>query len=443
MSIGRMSPVYQYKRMINKKKILVFPCGSEIALNIHSSVKYSTYFELIGANSVDDHGKYVYNDYISGLPMIDDPDIIPALHKIVEERKIDAIFPSMDKVITVTKKFEKEIGCKVIASSSETADICLSKEKTYKILAEVIKIPKIYSPHNIPDSEFPVFAKPIVGYCARGTMKLNNQREVENFITGKKDIIISEYLPGEEFTVDCFTDRYGHLLYAKSRKRNRISNGICVNTYFVEDQSEFEKIAEKINSVLNFRGAWFFQLKRDNKGELTLLEIASRLGGSSLLSRSLGVNLALLSLFDAFDYDVSVFPNTYSIQLDRALESKYKSDIKFDTVYCDYDDCLILEKSIINVELVKFLYSCINNGKKIILLTKHSETDLIKELERYRLDHLFDEIIHISQTDEKIKYITEKSAIFIDDSISERRKVQQEIEIPVFGPEMIDVPRFK
>ena len=45
-----------------KKNILVFPCGSEIGLEIYNSVKYSTYFNLIGANSSDDHGKFVYEN---------------------------------------------------------------------------------------------------------------------------------------------------------------------------------------------------------------------------------------------------------------------------------------------------------------------------------------------------------------------------------------------
>ncbi len=35
------------------KNILVFPCGSEIALEVHRSLQYSTHFHLIGANSID------------------------------------------------------------------------------------------------------------------------------------------------------------------------------------------------------------------------------------------------------------------------------------------------------------------------------------------------------------------------------------------------------
>lgn len=425
--------------MAKKKNILVFPCGSEIALDIHSSVKYSTYFNLIGASSVDDHGKYVFDDYVDGIPFVNDPAFIPALAKIVNERNIDAIYPTMDTVIAVTKKFEKDLGCKVIAPPSETTEVCLSKKKTYDLLKGVVNVPRVYNTDNIPINEFPVFAKPVVGYSAKGTKKLNSQKEVNTFLEGKEDILVVEYLPGEEFTVDCFTDRNGNLLYSGARKRNRISNGISVNTFFAEDQHEFCELAQTINSKLAFQGAWFYQVKRNKNGELVLLEIAARLGGSSLLSRAIGVNFALLTLFDAFDYKVGVFKNDYKVVLDRALESKYRTDLDFDSVYCDYDDCLILDKTKVNIDLVKFLYKCVNDHKNVILLSKHEHTDLFEELRHFRLDSLFDKVIHIEPSANKADYIESSKAIFIDDSNAERLNIKTKLNIPVFAPEMIDV----
>lgn len=425
--------------MQHKKNILVFPCGSEIALDIYSSVKYSTYFNLIGANSIDDHGKFVFEDYIDGIPYVSDPEFIPLLKKIVKERKIDAIYPAMDTVITVCKKNESVLGCKVVASPTETTEICLSKKLTYEKLQGVIDIPKIYDPSAIDSNEFPVFAKPIVGYSAKGTKKLNSQEEVSNYLAGKNNMLVVEYLPGEEFTVDCFTDKDGILLFSGARKRNRVSNGISVNTYFAEDQSEFREIAEKINKKIEFRGAWFYQVKRNREGKLVLLEIASRLGGSSLLSRAIGVNFALLSLFDAFDYKVNVFHNDYKVVLDRALESKYKTDIEYDSVYCDYDDCLILNKNKVNTDLVKFLYKCINEGKQIYLLSKHEGTDLQEELHMFKLAQIFNGIIHIKKEEDKTDFIKTQKPIFIDDSNSERLNIKTKLGIPVFSPDMIDV----
>lgn len=424
---------------MKKYNVLVFPCGSEIALDIYSSVKYSTYFNLIGASSVDDHGKFVFEDYIPNIPFVTDETFISTLKRIVKERSIDAIYPAMDTVIAITKAHEKELGCKVIASPSETTEICLSKRLTYEYLDGIVNIPQIYDSNNIPMEDFPVFAKPIVGYSAKGTKKLNSQEEVEAYLRNKKDMLVVEYLPGEEFTVDCFTDKNGTLLYSGARKRNRINNGISVNTYFVDNQNPFQEMAFVINSKIKFQGAWFYQVKYDKNGNLCLLEIASRLGGSSLLSRAVGVNFALLSLFDAFDYKVEILKNNYSVELDRALCCRYKIDLHFDSVYCDYDDCLILDKTKINTELVRFLYKCINEKKHIFLLSKHEGTILDDELKGFRLNNLFDEIIHISKEDDKADYIKSRHPIFIDDSNSERLNVKTRLNIPVFSPDMIDV----
>lgn len=421
-----------------KKNILVFPCGSEIGLDIYSSVCNSTYFHLIGGSSVDDHGKFVYDDYIPDIPFANTPEFIPLMAKIVKERSIDAIYPAMDLVITILKEHEKELGCRVVASPVETTQISLSKELTYEKLEGCVLIPKVFNPENVPADEFPVFAKPKVGYGAKGTKKLNNQDEVNSFVKGKDDLLIVEYLPGEEYTVDCFTDREGNLLYSAARKRNRVKDGISVNTFFVDNQDEFSNIAEAINSRVTFRGAWFYQVKRNKAGELCLLEIASRLGGSSLLSRAVGVNFALLSLFDIFDYSVSITKNDYNVELDRALENKYKTNLKFNSVYCDYDDCLILDKKYVNVELVKFLYKCINDGKRIYLLSKH-DGDLNRELVDFRLDHLFDEVIHIDKDANKSDFIKDINPIFIDDSNAERVNIRRELGISVFSPDMLDV----
>lgn len=420
-----------------KKNILVFPCGSEIGLDIYNSVRYSTHFHLIGASSVDDHGRFVYDDYIPNVPFVTSPDFIATMRRIVRERNVEAVYPAMDMVITILKEHEAELGCKVVSSPLETTQICLSKEVTYKMLNGVIRTPKVYDT-IIAKSEFPVFAKPKIGYGAKGTKKLNTQNEVDAFIEGKNDLLLVEYLPGEEFTVDCFTDRHGHLLYSAARKRNRVKDGISVNTFFVDNQTEFKLLAETINSKINFRGAWFYQVKRDKSGNLCLLEIASRLGGSSLLSKAVGVNFALLSLFDAFDYDVTVDKNGYDVELDRALESRYKTTLNFDVVYCDYDDCLILNGKEVNTELIGFLYKCINEGKRIYLLSKH-DGDLKKELKNFRLDHLFDEVLHIDKNADKAVFIKGDKAIFIDDSNAERVNIKSKLGIPVFSPDMIDV----
>ena len=148
-------------------RILVFPCGSEIGLEIHRSLRYSPHIDLFGASSIEDHGKFVYDQYIGGLPFIDHEDIFPSLKNIIKQWHIDAIYPTMDMVICTLKNHEERLGCRVIASPKETAEICVSKRKTYNALKGAVKVPKIYS--DLRDvKRFPAFVKPEIGDGSRG-----------------------------------------------------------------------------------------------------------------------------------------------------------------------------------------------------------------------------------------------------------------------------------
>lgn len=418
-----------------KKNVLVFPCGSEIALEVYRSLDKSTHFNLIGASSIADHGRFVFENYIEEIPFVHEEKFIPVLKAIVEQYQIDYLYPAMDSVIAKLKENEKVLGCYVVGSPVETTRICLSKKKTYEVLKASVRVPQIFSfGKALP---FPVFCKPEVGYGSRGASKIANFNELKDHFLTYPTSLILEYLPGDEYTVDCFTNKDGELLYYGPRKRNRVSNGISVNTFPVDDiSSEFGLIVEKLNEVLSFRGAWFVQLKRDSQGELRLLEIASRLGGSSSLFRARGINFAQLSLFDAMGMDVAIIDNEYDIEMDRALNNKYKLGISYKEVFIDYDDTLILDGKFYNTKALVFLYQCKNEGKKITLLSSH-EGNLNGQLDHFGLKHLFDKVIHIEKSESKADFVSSENAIFIDDSFAERKGVADK-GIPVFSIDMIE-----
>lgn len=420
-----------------KKNILVFPCGSEIGLEIYRSLKYSIHFNLIGASSTEDHGRFVYENYIGGLPYITDNNFINEIKKIVIEKKIDAIYPAMDSVIAKLKNNEEKIGCKIISSNKETVNICLSKRKTYETFKGIINVPELYDDENI--DSFPVFGKPNVGYGSRGAQKINNLNSLKEYILKHDDCVICQYLPGEEYTVDCFTDRNGKLLMYAPRIRKRVMNGISVDTVPYNDKNnEFEGTIKNINDTIKLRGAWFAQFKRNENGDIFLLEVASRFAGSSSLFRGCGINFAQLSLFDAFDKDVYILKNEYNIEMDRALNNIYKTDINYNEVFIDFDDCLVINKAIVNTQLISFIYQCLNDRIKVTLLSRHSG-DIYKQLENLRLMNVFDRIIHIGENEKKSDYIDNRNSIFIDDSFSERKDVSINCQIPVFSVDMIEV----
>jgi hypothetical protein len=376
---------------------------------------------------------FVYDDYIGSIPNITEDNFIDHLKQIVSSRKVDFIYPCMDVVLNKLKKHEEELGCVVLTSDHDTTEICSSKLKTYNFFKNKINTPKVLD--NTKCLEFPVFSKPEIGASSRNTFKILDQKELESNIKKYPNNLILEYLPGDEYTVDCFTSKKGELKFVGARKRARISNGISVSTFQIQDE-EIENIANKINSELKFNGAWFFQLKKDINGEYSLLEIACRFAGSSSIHRINGINFSYLNILNELYDDVQILNNNLPIKIDRSLDLKCRLDICYDSVYIDFDDTIIVNNKV-NCDMISFIYSQKNKNKKIILLTKH-KFDIFETLRSYCIDkNLFDEIIKIDKSDEKYKYVNDHTSIFIDDSFSERSSVHKKLNIPVFSVDCV------
>lgn len=420
------------------KRILVFPCGSEIGLEIHRAMHHSRHFELVGGASTDDHGRFVYEEFVGNLPFHDDPAFPTRMAEVIRRHHIDAIYPTMDAVAETLQNLVGQLGTRVIGSDARATALCASKRATYHLLAGFVPLPRHYK--TLSDVEaYPIFIKPDRGYGARNCLLSDSAEAASAFIARNRpsEMLLLEYLPGREWTVDCFTDRYGVLRFHGARRRNRINNGISVNTSPCNDfADEFGHWANTINGLLKPRGAWFFQARADSNGQPRLLETAARLGGSSGLFRCLGINFALLSAFDAFEHDVEISPNGYSIELDRALDNRYKIDIHYTDIFVDLDDCLLIRERL-NHQLVGFLYKSFSEGKRITLLTRHV-LNVDGTLRKMRIRDLFDHIVQISDNMPKSTYINTRAAVFIDDSFRERESVAQCVGIPVFAPDMVE-----
>jgi len=419
-------------------RILVFPCGTEIGLEIHNSLKDISFIELYGASSLDDHGLYVYKRYFGDIPFVGAPGFAKSLNRILEENHIDFIFPAHDDVVLGLAGIKDELASKVLTSPFATAEICRHKKITYRHLKETGFIPKTYeNPGEV--EKFPVFLKPNAGQGSQGAMKIENREQLYYQLSvSTKEQVIQEYLSKDEFTVDCFTDRHGSLRFAGCRTRSRIRSGISVNSKMQQEDGEITSIAQTINSKLELRGAWFFQLKRNAEGSYRLLEIAPRIAGTMCVHRAAGVNLPLLTVFDAMGYDVIIDPQFKNVEVDRALCNRYEISFGFDELYVDFDDTVFVHGNI-NAMLMMLLYQCVNKNIPVFLLTKHRD-DIYKTLENCRIsEKLFSKIIPVEPLEHKHTHITPSpNALFLDDSFAERHEISSKLGIKALGVDAVE-----
>ena len=423
--------------MNKKTNVLIFPAGEINSIELHDALSANVNIEVFGASSVDRHGPYVFKHYKTGLPFIADAAFIDSFNQVLDEWKIDFVFPTHDTVAMFLAENRDRIHAKIIVASIETAKICRDKQETYKLFEKYDFCPKLYKTIE----NYPCFIKPRSGQGSVGAKKIVAESDIPEGIN-IDDYVITEYLPGEELTVDCLTDSNGKLCAVLPRVRTRLMAGVSVAGHAIAATDEIKTIAETINRSMSFLGLWYFQLKQDADGKYKLLEVSVRCAGTMCLSRARGVNLPLLSVYVAQGKNVSVFENPYNITMDRTLIARYQIDYEYDTVYMDYDDTLV-QKQEVCLPAIRFVYQCKNKGKKIILITRHEQdydNTILDDLKNhYITETVFDEIVNVENGKEKTEYINPERAIFIDNAFSERKKVYDKFAIPVFDVDGLEV----
>lgn len=425
--------------MGSRQKVLVFPAGSEIGIEIFHSLKYSHHVEVFGMSGKNDHAAYLYDQshYVEDPGLyVDRPDFIERFNNYLRKLKIDFVYPTHDTVANFLAGNTNALAAVLVSSPAQTNRIARYKRQTYSTFSGFDFCPIIYKA-PLDSLEYPVFLKPDDGQGGKGAFCVQNSHELSFYLDKSPNLLVMENLPGDELSVDCFTDFNGRLLFIGPRTRERVQMGISFRSTTVAPDAEITAIAAAINSTVILDGAWFFQIKRGVDGRFKLLEFAPRQSSTMGLYRHTGVNFALLSLFNAMKIPVQILRNEYPLQLDRCLHNRYRADLDYHRVYIDFDETIISDGKV-HERVMAFLYQCRNRGIEIVLITKH-RFDLDETLGSYGIaKSLFSQVLHLTDEQDKWDFIDPKGAIFIDNYWFDRREVKQMLGIPVFDVDAVE-----
>ncbi len=420
-----------------KKRVLIFPAGAENALEIYDSLRYNVNFEVYGASGKKDFAEYKYpkDKYIEGDFYINDIGFCQRFQSLIEEYKIDFVIPTHDTIALFLAENRNKFTADILVAPYETAKICREKKLMYQIVSDTDFVPITY---NVTDDiVFPVFVKPNIGAGAVNAGCYNSLSELSQ-IENIEEYVICEMLPGKELSVDCYTNQKGELIFVGARSRDRIQMGIAFRSTTVEVTEEIAHIAQTLNERMQFVGAWYFQVKQDNEGRYKLLEVSCRQAGTMTLYRHLGINFPALGLFELMGREIGYIKSERECQVERCLQNAFKYDIDYENIYLDFDDTIIIDNKVCDV-LIRFMYQCVNQNKKLYLITRH-EGEMAEVLNEFRISpFLFDEIYHITFAEKKYGYINPEKSIFIDNSFVERKEVSEQLGIPVFDVDMVDM----
>ena len=416
-----------------KYRVLVYPCSNNTGIEINNSLKNNKEIELFGLNiGYSNKGSFVYDNYFNFMGYKNEDKFIVEIKKFIDTHKINTIIPADDNTVIIFKNAEEYLNVNVITSPLETSLIVKSKSLTYQILNDLVLTPKIYNikSTNLNDKFINKIIYPIFIYNdqkikGKNSFIINNYSELKEKCTDKH--IICEYLPGDEFTVECFTDQERNLCYSIPRKRITINSGLSVNTELLYDDDlckNINNISRKINDQLLFQGVWFYQLKQSSCNKLVLLEISTRLPGSSSIVRNMGVNMTLLSIYDSFGHKLTLPKlNNFFSSSEKIYKNYFYCPklISINNLYVDLIDTLIV-KNKVNIELISIIYKFKNSCKNAILISK-DKCNIEETLYNYDISKsLFNSIIKVEDGKEKKDYINDNS-ILIDNSFTERNSV--------------------
>ncbi|MBO4941344.1 MAG: ATP-grasp domain-containing protein [Clostridia bacterium] len=251
--------------------------------------------------AVGDNGKIIATDCSSIAPAIYDADkyyIVPRITSddyldvildICKNEKIDGLLSLIDPELSLmaenVDKF-REIGTTVIGSSYEICERTLNKYEMYKWLCKngyncaktYVDKNEFFADVDAGRASYPVFVKPICGSASIAISKVYDRETIELLFSHDSNLMIQEFLDGQEIGADCYIDMVsGELVSIFTKKKIVMRAGETDKAVSFKDEKLFELI-DKFCKSFGFRGQIDIDIF-DIDGEYYISEVNPRFGG--------------------------------------------------------------------------------------------------------------------------------------------------------------------
>lgn len=320
---------------MSKINILFLSCGRRVSLiNLFKKAlkeEGQTDAKIIGVdiNPLAPALRVVDKYYI--VPPLTAKDFIPTIIEIAKKEEIKLILPLIDYDLPVLSKnkenIEKETKSKVVVCDEKVIEIANDKYKTYKFFKEnKIPTPETYLPDEV-NKKFPLFIKPRFGSASKGIHKVEDEEELNFFIKRTPSPIVQQFINGDEYTIDIFSDFEGNVISVVPRKRIEVRSGEVQKSVTVKDDGIInyaKKIAQKLLTI----GPITIQCIKTDK-EIKFIEINPRFGGGVILSIKAGANSPLYLIKLALGEKIEPQIGKYKVNL---YMSRYDNEIFLDKI---------------------------------------------------------------------------------------------------------------
>mgnify|MGYP004537924773 CR=1 FL=1 len=258
----------------------------------------NTIGKLIAVDLVETAPALYFADEHLRIKRVLEEGYVDELIDICKNKSINLIIPTIDtelKVLSENKeRIEKETSAQIMVSDKEAISIMRDKYKTYEFLKKNgFNVPIVISDKDIENKnyKFPLFIKPFDGSSSINNFKVENEEELNFFRKYVSKPIIQEFIQGQEYCVDIFTDFDGNPITIVPKKRVAAREGEIMKAEIVKDRRIIDTM-KKLVEVIKPKGEINVDCMVNDK-EINIIEINGRFAGGSPISFEAGANSPL------------------------------------------------------------------------------------------------------------------------------------------------------
>jgi carbamoyl-phosphate synthase large subunit len=236
------------------------------------------------------------------VPLTRNIDYIPTIKDIVRENDIGLIVPLTDLDLrSLARHCDEfsELGCTVMVASEPTIKLCRDKKSFSEHLIQIgLSTIRTFTLGQFRAEPFyPCFVKPVRGSAGLGTAMIKSGQELRAHVhTFGDQLLLQDYVPGQEFTVDVYRTREGEVKAVVPRQRLLVRSGEVDQGITIYDQEIIDMTLKLVDIMDGLWGVFCCQCRRP-AGEIPhFFELNPRFGGGAPLSLAAGVNLPLYLL---------------------------------------------------------------------------------------------------------------------------------------------------
>lgn len=236
------------------------------------------------------------------VPRITAPGYLDEILEICKKEKITGVFSLIDPELSMLAK-ERErflaVGATPIISDYDLVETCFDKYRMYELLCKM-QIPtgkcyidkeRFYQAQASGEISYPVFVKPVRGSASLHINKAGGREEIEVLYDLYDDLMIQEYMDGQEYGADVYIDMIsGKCTSIFVKKKVKMRAGETDKSVSVKDERLFELIRGFVEEC-GFRGMIDIDIFEIG-GQYYISEVNPRFGGGYPHAYACGVNMA-------------------------------------------------------------------------------------------------------------------------------------------------------